>query len=310
MESNVRISVIVPLYKCKSYLAELNRRLAITLGCITDDFEVVYINDGSPEQDWKEVHYWASQDPRVKGIDLSRNFGQHYAITAGLEAASGEWIVVMDGDLQDRPEEIERLFSKAREGYDIVLAVRSERQDSWVKKMSSRLFYSVFSFLTDTEQDASIANFGIYHRKVIKAILSMNDSIRYFPTMVQWTGFRRLKLPVEHAKRENGKSSYNWRSLFKLALNNIVAFSDKPLRLTVAFGFFLTAASLLFGIVVLGRYLIGEIVVPGYASIVISIWFLGGLIIAILGTVGIYVGKVFERVKDRPVYIISEKINF
>ena len=215
----------------------------------------------------------------------------------------------MDGDLQDQPEEIAKLFNKSQEGYDIVLGMRSERKDNWLKKSSSKVFYQIFSYLTDTEQDARIANFGIYHRKVINAILEMNDSVKYFPTMVQWVGFRKTKIAIVHAKREEGKSAYTLSTLLKLAFNNMIAFSDKPLRLTVTFGFGLTAISLLLGILTLVRYLSGQIIVSGYASLILSIWFLSGLIIAILGIVGIYVGKVFERVKDRPVYIISEKLN-
>lgn len=308
-EKKCIISVVVPLYKCSMYIGELTNQLKYHLNCITSEFEIIYINDGSPDEDWKLVCTESTLDYRVKGINLSRNFGQHYAITAGLENAVGEWVVVMDGDLQDQPREIRNLYTKAQEGFDIVLGMRAKRNDSWLKKVSSKLFYRVFSYLTDTEQDARIANFGIYHRSVIRAILEMKDSIKYFPTMVQWVGFRKAKININHAKRNQGESSYTFRALLRLAFNNMIAFSDKPLRLTVTLGFALTILSLLIAIITWIRFMTGDILVSGYASLILSIWFIGGLIIAILGMVGIYVGKVFERVKDRPVFIVANKLN-
>jgi dolichol-phosphate mannosyltransferase len=249
------------------------------------------------------------KDKRVKGINLSRNFGQHYAITAGLSYAKGEWVVVMDCDLQDRPDEIPNLYKKAMEGWDIVFAQRKERKDGFLKKKLSKLFYYLFSYLTETKQDASVANFGIYNKKVIVAILSMKDQIRFFPTMVQWVGFRKYYLPVKHSERFEGKSSYNFKGLFKLALNSILAFSDKPLRLTVKLGFGITLISLLVMLVYFIMYLTGSIKVLGFTSLIISFWFLSGIIIFILGFVGLYIGKMFEKVKDRPNFIVQEEIN-
>lgn len=310
MQEKIDISIVVPLYKCADHLMGLSERLIKVLDSLSVLYEIIYVNDGSPQLDWQIVQKLSTKHKSIKGVNLSRNFGQHYAITAGLENASGQWIVVMDGDLQDQPEEVVILYHKALEGYDIVMGVRTQRQDKWLKKMSSAVFYRVFSYLTDTEQDERVANFGVYHRSVINAILKMKDAVKYFPTMVQWVGFRQTKISINHAKRETGGSSYTLNTLLKLAFNNIIAFSDKPLRLTVTFGFLLTALSLLFAGIVLVRYLMGEIIVSGYASLIFSIWFLSGLIIAIMGIIGIYIGKVFDRVKDRPVYIIAEKINF
>lgn len=310
MQGKADISVVIPLYKCADHLIGLSQRLINVLNSLTVVYEIIYVNDGSPQRDWQIVQELSAKHKFIKGVNLSRNFGQHYAITAGLENACGEWVVVMDGDLQDQPEEIITLYNKAMEGYDVVMGVRSQRQDKWLKKMSSAVFYRIFSYLTDTEQDERVANFGIYHKSVINAILKMKDAVKYFPTMVQWVGFKQTKISINHAKREGGGSSYTLNTLLKLAFNNIIAFSDKPLRLTVTFGFLLTALSLLFAGIVLVRYLMGEIIVSGYASLIFSIWFLSGLIIAIMGIIGIYIGKVFDRVKDRPVYIIAEKINF
>lgn len=305
----MKFSVVIPLYRCSKSLPELTERLYNTLSQITKDFEIIYVNDASPENDWEIVTQLGIENNFVKGINLSRNFGQHYAISAGLSFAKGDWIIVMDGDLQDQPEEIIKLYSKTKDGFDIVFAQRKVRNDSFIKKMSSNLFYKVFSYLTDTKQDASIGNFGIYKDKVISAVLSMKDNLRYFPTMTQWVGFNKTAVEVNHARREQGTSAYSFKGLLTLAFNNMIAFSDKPLRLVVKFGFLMSFVSTLMGLFYLYRYLTKSITEIGYTSIILSIWFLSGVIITILGIVGIYVGKTFEKVKDRPTFIVKDQIN-
>ncbi len=309
MSEEVHISIVSPVYRSENIVLELVKQIKKNVLPITKDFEIILINDASPDSSWQKITDECQKDKRVKGINLSRNFGQHYAITAGLNYASGEWIIVMDCDLQDRPDEIPNLYQKAREGYDSVFAQRAARNDSFVKKSLSKIFYYFFSYLTDTKQDATIANFGIYNKKVIHAILSMKDQIRFFPTMVQWVGFRQYHLPVKHAKRFEGKSTYNFKGLFQLAINSILAFSDKPLRLTVKIGFFTTILSLLTIIVYFFMYLSGSIQVLGFTSLILSSWFLSGVIIFILGFLGLYIGKIFEKVKDRPTFIVNEVIN-
>ena len=306
MSSEIEISVVSPVYRAQSLLPELASRLDQVLGAMGVSYEIVLVDDRSPDDSWTVLKELAEKRPSIKAHRLSRNFGQHYAITAGLGLAKGKWIVVMDCDLQDRPEEIPALYAKALEGSDAVVARRAQRQDKWSKRMSSKLYYSTFSYLTDTVQDPAVANFGIYHRKVVDAILSMKDAIRYFPTMLQWVGFDRVYLDVTHDARAKGESSYNWTSLFALAFNNILAFSDKPLRLTVRLGFYISAISMSIGVFYLVQYFMGEIDVLGFASLIISISFFSGMIIMILGIIGLYLGKVFEKVKDRPNYIISE----
>lgn len=309
MEKPVHISVVSPVYRADKIVQELVKQVKENLLTITEDFEIILVNDASPDNSWVAIETECKKDKRVKGINLSRNFGQHYAITAGLSYAKGEWVVVMDCDLQDRPDEIPNLYKKAMEGWDIVFAQRKERKDGFLKKKLSKLFYYLFSYLTETKQDASVANFGIYNKKVIVAILSMKDQIRFFPTMVQWVGFRKYYLLVKHSERFEGKSSYNFKGLFKLALNSILAFSDKPLRLTVKSGFGITLISLLVMLVYFIMYLTGSIKVLGFTSLIISFWFLSGIIIFILGFVGLYIGKMFEKVKDRPNFIVQEEIN-
>lgn len=307
-ETAIKLSIVVPVYKGEEFLRELTERILQVCRPVFGHLEIIYVNDASPDESWFLIKKLCQEYPELTGINFSRNFGQHYAITAGLAHASGEWLCVMDCDLQDRPEEIPRLYAKAREGYDIVHARRRHRSDHFRKRQSSRIFYKIFGYLTDSEQDAGIANFGIYHHKVIAAILQMGDRIRFFPTMIQWVGFNRTTLEVQHAPRASGTSSYNWGKLLRLAFNNIIAFSDKPLYLTIGFGFSITLISFLIGLFYLFKYLAGDIAVSGFTSIILSISFFSGVIIAILGMLGIYLGKTFDQTKDRPLYIINEII--
>lgn len=307
-KSLIHISVISPVYKGENQVHALVDRVSKSIQNLCDNFEIILVEDGSPDRSWEKIEEVCREFSFVKGIKLSRNFGQHYAITAGMQHARGQWIVVMDCDLQDLPEEIPNLYKKSQDGYDIVLARRIHRQDGGIKKLSSYVFYKVFSYLTDTHQDHTIANFGIYSQKVIKAMLAMNDHIRYFPTMSQWVGFSKTTLDVKHSSRD-GASSYTFKKLMQLAFNNMIAFSDKPLRLTVRLGSYISIISFLIGMYYLYLYFSGQIKVLGFTSIMISIWFLSGIIILILGIIGLYVGKIFEAVKNRPKYIISEIIN-
>ncbi len=291
-------------------LDELVRRIIDSVKDITDDYEIVLVNDCSPDNSWEKIVQLCNENKKVKGVNLSRNFGQHYAITAGLSKTSGNWVVVMDCDLQDRPEEIPNLYAKTREGFDSVFAQRVERQDTFMKRLSSAAFYFVFSFLTDSKQDKSVANFGIYNRKVVNAILSMGDSIRYFPIMAQWVGFRKGYLPVQHAERQVGSSSYSFFKLMRLASDNMIGFSDKPLRLMLTFGFYVVIGSLLVALYYFVKWCLGLIVVDGFTTMVISLWLIAGILTMMLGITGLYIGKIFDRVKGRPVFIIGETINF
>jgi polyisoprenyl-phosphate glycosyltransferase len=205
------LSIVSPVYRAEKILPVLVQRITDAVKLITNDFEIILVDDFSPDNSWAVIEELAKENTTIKAIKLSRNFGQHYAITAGLDHAKGEWIVVMDCDLQDRPEEIPLLYKKAQEGFDIVLARRSVRKDKLIKRLFSKYFYKALSYLTGSEQDESVANFGIYHQKVIDAIRQMRESIRYFPTMVQWVGFRAMKIEVQHDERYEGETSYNFR---------------------------------------------------------------------------------------------------
>lgn len=307
MDKPVFLSVVVPVYGCRTLLPELFLRLKTAVEPISKDFELILVDDAGPDDAWSQIVEMANKDSRVKGLRLSRNFGQHYAITAGLEASKGEWVVVMDCDLQDLPEEIPNLLKKAGEGYQVVKARRATRKDGQIKKWLSRGFYRVLGYLTGTHHDPAVANFGVYHRQVIDAVCSMKEHIRFFPTMIKWVGFESTTLDVQHGGREEGKSAYSLRKLLHLALDIMLAYSDKPLRLTIKAGIAISATAFIFALYSAIRAIRGEFEVLGYASLIVSIWFLSGLIIFILGVVGLYVGKTFEGVKNRPVYIVRER---
>jgi dolichol-phosphate mannosyltransferase len=304
-----KIGVVIPVYGCKIQLIELYLRLKEVLSGISEDFEIIMVNDKCPQDSWGAIIDLCKRDKRVKGINLSRNFGQHYAITAGLKNSNSEWVVVMDCDLQDRPEEIPALYNKALEGYDVVLGRRLERKDNFIKRSLSKLFYKFLSYLTETEQDSTIGNFGIYNKKVIEAVCSMGDHIRYFPTMVKWVGFNQTSIKIDHAKREQGKSSYSFHRLLLLSLDVMISFSDKPMKLVVKLGLTISLTSLIFALYTIVKYFAGDIKIMGWTSLIISIWFLSGIIVFILGIIGLYLGKTFEKVKDRPSYIIKDYLN-
>jgi dolichol-phosphate mannosyltransferase len=267
-------------------------------------------DDGANNQtSWNKIVAQSKNDTRIKGIKLSKNFGQHHAITAGLNECKGEWIIVLDCDLQDRPEEIPNLYIKAIEGYDIVYARRKIRQDSMLKKLYSFCFYKIFEWLTGVSQDSAITNFGIYSASVIKALNEMKEPLRAFGIMVKWVGFKSTSIDVIHAERLNGKSNYNFKKLINLAIDISISFSDKPLKFTIKLGALISVISFVFGLYNLISALNGKFTQPGFASLIISIWFLSGLIIFTLGVIGLYLGKVFDGVKQRPLYIIHKKVN-
>jgi glycosyltransferase involved in cell wall biosynthesis len=303
----MKLSIISPVYKAEGLLEELVERIEKSVSKITNDFEVILVEDGSPDNSWSIIEKIAAKKPFVKGIKLSRNFGQHYAISAGIDYCSGDWIVVMDCDLQDQPEEIYKMIEVTQKGFDIVLGRRYQRKDVFLKRLSSKLFHKVLGYLTGLEFDPTVANFGLYSKKVISNLKHMDDKIRFFPTMVKWVGYKASSVDIEHANRAEGKSAYNFKKLAKLALDIILANSDKPMRLTVSLGFYVASFAILFGIYVFLRAVFFGFAVTGYASIIFSIWFLSGLILATLGIVGLYIGKIFEGVKNRPVYIIEKE---
>lgn len=305
----MKLSVISPVYCAEDIVETLVSRIEDSVSKITSSYEIILVEDCGPDNSWSEIERISKINTHVKGFKLSKNFGQHYAITAGLDESSGEWIVVMDCDLQDVPEEIPKLYEKAIQGFDAVLARRVNRNDSFLKKYYSKTFFKLLSYLTGTKYDSSIANFGIYNRQMIDTVCSMRESIRSFPTLVNWVGYKTTAIEVKHDERISGVSSYNFKKALYLALDIILANSDKPLRLLLKLGLSISGIGILIALAYLVKYLLGGTTVLGYTSLILSVWFLSGVIISTLGILGIYIGKIFDGSKGRPLYIISEKTN-
>lgn len=305
----MKISVVIPVYRGEYFLWELYERLVGSLSQITNDFEIILVNDHSPQNDWDIIKEICEKDKRVKGINLSKNFGQHRAISAGLDYATGDWVVVMDCDLQDQPEEIIKLYNKAQQGYDIVFGRRYQRKDNLMKKLGSKLFYKMFNCFTNSHFDNTIANFSISKKIVIDNLKRYNEQTKFFPVFATSLGFKLGFQDIEHSKREEGKSSYNFKKLLMLALNIIISHSNKPLWFSIFLGSFISVISFVITLYVLIKFIFWGIAVKGWTSIMLSIWFLGGITFAFLGIIGLYLGKIYNETKARPIYIVKEILN-
>ena len=300
------LSVVSPIFGCRTCLEELVDRVSSAAEGASVSYEIVLVDDASFDGAWSRIQELAQTHSQVRGLRLSRNFGQHAAISAGLLYSAGRKIVVMDCDLQDIPEEIPSLLNALGDDVDIVLASRTQRQDSFLKKAGSRVFYRLLGWLTNSVYDPTTANFGAYSRKVIDVVNAMPEADRFFPLLVRWTGFKTVLVPVAHGKRSEGRSGYSMRQLLRLATNVALSFSDKPLRLVVRVGLAFAFLSLCVVALSVYRYSVGDIAVAGFTSIIASIWLVGGAVVSSIGIVGLYVGKLHGQVKNRPNFIVAE----
>lgn len=303
------ISVVIPVYGCREALPELHRRLTESLSRITADYEIILVNDNCPQKSWEVIEQICAKDSRVIGLELSRNFGQLKATLAGLDYSTGDWVVVMDCDLQDRPEEIINLYNKAQEGYDFVVARRENRQDSKLKIIVSDCFYKVYSVATEVKYDPSLCNFSICSRKVIDNYCKMRELHRGFTMYLMWMGFRWTALNVDHNERFAGQSGYNFKKRMRMALELLTSQSDKLLRMTATAGMIISMISFVIVLVTVIRYFVMHISM-GYSSLMAMISLMGGLTIMAVGIVGIYVGNIFMEVKHRPLYIVRNALNW
>ncbi len=303
------ISVVIPVYGCRAALEELYHQLTETLVSMKKEYEIILVNDNCPQNSWEIIQKICAQDTHVVGLELSRNFGQIQAITAGLDASRGDWVVVMDCDLQDKPSEIVNLYQKAIDNdYDVVFARRANRQDSKFKIFVSEVFYKIYSWASDGNYDPALCNFSISKRIVVDNYCKMRELHRAFVIYVKWMGFRIGTLDVDHQERFEGKSSYNFKKRMKMAGSILTSQSDKLLKMTVEVGFFIALLSLLAIIINVVKFFSGNIS-PGWTSIIATICLMSGLIIMCIGIVGIYVGNIFMQVKERPLYIVRTKLN-
>jgi glycosyltransferase involved in cell wall biosynthesis len=303
------ISVVVPIFREELTLHELYRRLREPLSAISEDFEILLVSDGGRDRSWDIIRDLSAADPRVKGVKFTRNFGQHLAISAGLDVCDGDWVVVMDGDLQDRPEVIPELYAKAQEGYDVVFVSRLERPESAIYQLAARLFYKIFKLLASTDYDPAHANFSIISRRVVEQYRMMGESLRFYGLILDWLGFQRTSIEAQHGARYAGTSGYNLRKRLLLAYHIILAHSDRPLHFSIAFGLLISLWAGGTGIWMVTRYLFfGQYSVTGWTSLIVSTFFIGGIILMVLGVMGIYIGKIFNEIKGRPLYVVEEKV--
>lgn len=307
----MKISIVSPVYGAETIVKELVSRITNTMNSLNINYEIILVEDGSPDKSWDEIEQICCYNKFVKGIKLSRNFGQHYAITAGLQESLGDAVIVMDCDLQDNPKYIPVLIDNWKDGNDIVYTKKKERKHSWIKNFTARLFNLVFNYLVDNkswENSVSIGSYSLLSRKVVDSFLLVNDYRRHYLMVLRWLGYSYEIVEIEHEKRYAGKSSYNLSKLIIHAIDGITSQSDKLLRLTMVLGFFISAISFLAASVVV--YLaIYTSFSPGWPSLFVLILFIGGLIISSIGISGIYIGKIYEQSKGRPLFIIDKRLN-
>jgi polyisoprenyl-phosphate glycosyltransferase len=297
----LELSVVVPVYGCRECLRALHERLRRALESITPMFEIIFVDDRSPDHSWEVLSDLARSDPAVKAYRLSRNFGQHAAITAGLAQTSGRWVVVMDCDLEEPPEEIPRLYAKAMEGNEIVHTVRKARQHSRFRRTASHA-YRYFMLETDSRTDYS--TLSMLSRKVVDAFLRLRDNDREYLLLLDWLGFTQATIEFEHQKRSEGESSYTLSRLVRVALNGVFFRTTVLLRWVVALGFLIAVGGALLAAYNVIEYVAGKSP-TGYTSLAVLLLLLTGFIIVSMGVIGLYVGRIFEQVRERPLYVID-----
>lgn len=308
MQNTFEFSVIIPIYNEEENIPELYRRLTNVMEKL-GAFEIIMVDDGSSDKSWQIIKDLHEKDSRVKGLSFSRNFGHHIAITAGLDYAKGETIILMDGDLQDPPEEIPKLLKKFNEGYELVYGIRKEKKDSILKRFASFVFWWFINSFSGINIPRNQTLLRIFDRKILEVLNSMRERSRFIHGMIAWTGFKTAMLEVEHAPRERGKSKYNVIKLFRLAFNAITSFSTLPLRAATYLGLLSAGVGMFYGFYFIYKKIFLGIPVLGYASIIVAVLFVGGIQLLILGIIGEYLGRVYQEVQARPIYILREKLH-
>ena len=302
-----KYSLVLPIYDEEDTIPELVRRLGELMDRFDGEAEAILVDDGSSDSSYELMVAARERDPRFKLLRLSRNFGHQIAVTAGLDVASGEAVIVMDADLQDPPEVALDLAARWREGYDVVYAVREERHgESRFKEATAAGFYRLFKRMSDVDVPLDVGDFRLVDRRALDAFRSMRESNRYVRGMFSWIGFRQVGVPFTREERFAGETKYPLRKMVKFATDGIVSFSAYPLRLALKVGFVVSAFSFLLGIVFLVSRLFGFYSVPGLASIAVFVAFLGGIQLLLLGIVGEYIARIHDEVKGRPLYLVSE----
>jgi glycosyltransferase involved in cell wall biosynthesis len=308
MADNPEITIVSPVYNAEKIVSVLVDRLKEQLRQMGRTFEIVLVDDGSKDDSWKTIQEICKVEPNVRGVKLSRNFGQHYAVTAGLEYARGGIVVLMDCDLQDDPAHLPRLLEKYGEGYEIVFTKRIDRKHSFLKSILAKLYNFCFYIFADSDYDVDFGSLTLFSDRVRREFLRIKDKDRLYIQVLKWLGFKSTYVEVEHRNRILGTSSYSFSKLMALAIQGWTSHSVKLLRFSTYFGFALAFLALLAGIVVIMlKITLGF--QAGWASVIVSILFSTGVIQISIGILGIYLGKTFEQSKNRPLYIVEEELN-
>lgn len=303
------LSIVVPIFNESLNLDGFFARLVPVLEGVGEPFEVICIDDGSRDDSVAKLTARTLADPRIKLLVFSRNFGKEAALSAGLANATGEAVIPIDADLQHPPELIPEMVAKWREGFDVVYAVRRSRTgQGLLSRLQAKAFYWVFDKLSDVPLPREVGDFRLLDRKVVDAINAMPERTRFMKGIFAWVGFRQTGLPYTQEERQFGETSFNVMRLFRFAFDGLVAFSDMPLRIWTVVGSVISGFAFFYIVVRLVRTLLYGIDVPGYESIIVTILFLGGVQLITLGIIGHYLGRVFNEVKGRPLYIIRERL--
>lgn len=305
------ISLVVPIWNEELVIPELYLRVVEVMARTGATWELVCVNDGSRDHSLERLLALHEQDQRVKVLDFSRNFGHQIAITAGADFAEGDAVIVMDADLQDPPEVILRMIEQWRAGYEVVYAVRTHRQgETWFKLVTASLFYRLLQRVADVKIPLDAGDFRLMDRRVVLAMRQLREKHRFMRGLSSWVGFKQTPIEYERAERFAGETKYPFRKMLRLAMNAITSFSYLPLRLATYFGFGLAALSLLGIILTIVLRLAGQHFFEGQATTLVSVLFLGGIQLIVLGIIGEYLGRIYDEVKNRPLYIISRAYGF
>lgn len=304
---NIRYSVVVPVYNEVENLSELYRRVREVMEGLGEPWELVLVDDGSSDGSVEQIRQLAHSDSRVRPVIFARNFGHQIAVTAGLDYARGQAIIIMDADLQDPPEVIPRLIERWREGYEVVYAVRAEREgETWFKKATAAFFYRLIYRIADVKIPLDTGDFRLLDRKVVDVLRRMRERHRFLRGMAAWVGFRQIGVEYRRAPRFAGETKYPFRKMLRLALNAITGFSYLPLQLATFFGFFSAGLAILAIPIVAVLRMTGWQAFYGQATTLIAVLFLGGVQLISLGILGEYIGRIYDEVKGRPLYVVRE----
>ena len=311
------LSVIVPCFNESANIDNTFKRIELNIKKITDNYEIIFVDDGSTDNSFKILNEISEKNPHLKIIRFSRNFGHQYAIYAGIVSSSGEGIFLIDADLQDPPEKFQEMFDKWSSGYDVVYGVRKSRKGNFFKKILYSSYHTIFRWLSDLDNQADLADFCLMDKKIKEVFLKFKEKNLYFRGLRSWVGFKQIGIPYERDNRNLGETKYALAKLFQLALDGILNFSIKPLNFIFLTGLVMFIFSMILIIFYLFQKFFGFSflgTVPeeakGFYTTIIIILFFGGMNLTALGIIGEYVGRLYKEVKDRPKYIIKDKINF